>query len=90
MKERESFQCEKCSKTFNTKGYLSKHTQRVHDELRDHVCQECLTGFFSKFDLKVHENRRLSYKISLPRRPINRSTLRLILFTKSYSLRISL
>ena len=50
-----SFKCDKCTKTFQRKWNLKTHVKGVHDKIRDHVCQECGTGFTMLAWLNKHK-----------------------------------
>ena len=52
MKE---FQCEICEKLFNTKNYLKKHYNRIHNNSgKVSTCNVCTKSFRSKQDLTIH------------------------------------
>ena len=36
------------------KGKLTRHTQSLHDRIKDHVCGECESTISGKSDLKKH------------------------------------
>ncbi|CRK99721.1 CLUMA_CG012973, isoform A [Clunio marinus] len=57
-----SFICDMCDYKTSTKASLSTHNLNVHKSQRDHVCEICAKGFFTKHRLddhiKIHGNKR--------------------------------
>ena len=50
------FECDKCHKKYLSQNELNKHTDRVHNQIRTHVCQHmhCGRAFFDQIGLSRH------------------------------------
>lgn len=46
--------CDKCDLKFKLKSHLNGHKRNVHDNEKNHICQECNKGFFSLAQWKIH------------------------------------
>nr|CAD7193541.1 unnamed protein product [Timema douglasi] len=51
----EKFQCEVCSKSFSSKGYLSTHNQQQHTDTPNFCCEKCFQKFATKQTFDVHQ-----------------------------------
>ena len=49
------FQCPHCNKTFSSKQYMKVHIKKVHDMIRDHMCDICSKTFATPKDLANHQ-----------------------------------
>ena len=47
-------QCSICGSVYKKKEYLSLHVRNVHDQLRNHLCNDCGKGFVSSSKLNYH------------------------------------
>ena len=47
------FECDKCHKKYLSQNELNKHTDRVHNQIRTHVCH-CGRAFFDQIGLSRH------------------------------------
>ena len=54
MKNLQSNKCEKCDKTFTTRGNLSIHIKAVHDQVK-YDCVLCDKSFSQELNLKRHK-----------------------------------
>lgn len=43
-----------CGISFPNKSQLKRHVQRVHEGIRNNLCEHCFERFFEKSDLKRH------------------------------------
>ena len=50
------FECDKCHKKYLSQSELNKHTDRVHNQIKTHICQQQLCGraFFDQIGLSRH------------------------------------
>ena len=54
-KKNKTVQCPQCDKTFTTRNYMRVHIKRVHDLVRDHMCDVCCKTFVTNQDLNNHQ-----------------------------------
>ena len=47
-----------CKKTFNLVIHLQAHVKRVHNKIKNHICQICEARFASTADLNDHIKRQ--------------------------------
>ena len=50
----QKIKCELCPYEASFKSNLREHVKRVHDKIRDHICEDCGSWFFSGKDLRIH------------------------------------
>ena len=54
-KKKKTVQCPQCEKTFHSSNYLKIHIKRIHDLVRDHMCDVCCKTFATPQDLNNHQ-----------------------------------
>ena len=55
VKKKKPVQCPQCEKTFHSSNYLKIHIKRIHDLVRDHMCDVCCKTFATPQDLNNHQ-----------------------------------
>ncbi|KAJ8675113.1 hypothetical protein QAD02_010899 [Eretmocerus hayati] len=48
------YSCDQCDFTFTKKHYLTRHKKRVHDVIKNYVCEVCGKAFVCSATLRVH------------------------------------
>ena len=51
---RQDYTCKSCSKMFSSNSNLERHTQAVHEKIRNFKCGECAKEFYNRADLDRH------------------------------------
>lgn len=54
-KDKPSYACDQCEKSYGRKDHLRRHIQTVHTDIRPYVCRVCSLGFARRDRLTRHE-----------------------------------
>ena len=57
-----AYLCPECGNSFGSASTLIDHRKRKHLEMRDHKCEECQKGFFTRQELEAHERTHTGIK----------------------------
>ena len=57
-----AYLCPECGNSFGSASTLIDHRKRKHLEMRDHKCEECSKGFFTRQELEAHERTHTGLK----------------------------
>jgi hypothetical protein len=57
-----SFLCSECGGSFGSASTLIDHRKRKHLEMREHRCEECAKGFFTRQELEAGHSKKFVKK----------------------------